>query len=109
MIKETEIKVAKLETEVEIIKDDIGEVKEELKTIHGRITEGSEKVLLKLGEMTHESNEQHASIVEKINVMDRRINGRITVLEQWRWLVIGGAVMAGWILSNSGLLEKIFG
>jgi hypothetical protein len=108
MSSQLDIKVAKLETEVEVIKDDVGEVKTELKTIHGRITEGNEKVLVKLGQMSKDSDSQHNAIVERMNVMDKRINGRITVLEQWRWLVVGGAVVAGWMLSYSGILVKFF-
>jgi hypothetical protein len=108
MSSQLDIKVAKLETEVEVIKDDVGEVKTELKTVHGRITEGNEKVLVKLGQMSKDSDSQHNAIVERMNVMDKRINGRITVLEQWRWLVVGGAVVAGWMLSYSGILVKFF-
>jgi hypothetical protein len=44
-----------------------------------------------------------------MNVMDKRINGRITVLEQWRWLVVGGAVVVGWIISHSGIIDKLIG
>ena len=109
MSTQLDIKVAKLETEVEVIKDDLGEIKAEVKVVHGRITEGNEKVMEKLSEMSKDSDTQHNAIVERMNVMDKRINGRITVLEQWRWLVVGGAVVAGWILSHSGILEKFFG
>ena len=109
MSTQLDIKVAKLETEVEVIKDDLGEIKAEVKVVHGRITEGNEKVMEKLSEMSKDSDTQHNAIVERMNVMDKRINGRITVLEQWRWLVVGGAVVAGWILSNSGILDKFFG
>ena len=109
MSTQLDIKVAKLETEVEVIKDDLGEIKAEVKVVHGRITEGNEKVMEKLSEMSKDSDTQHNAIVERMNVMDKRINGRITVLEQWRWLVVGGAVVAGWMLSHSGLLEKFFG
>ena len=109
MSTQLDIKVAKLETEVEVIKDDLGDIKAEVKVVHGRITEGNEKVMEKLGQMSKDSDTQHTAIVERMNVMDKRINGRITVLEQWRWLVVGGAVVAGWMLSHSGLLEKFFG
>jgi hypothetical protein len=108
MSAELDIKVAKLETEVEGIKDDVGEIKTELKVVHGRITEGNEKVMEKLGQMSKESDSQHNAIVDRMNVMDKRINGRITVLEQWRWLVIGGSLAVGWLISNSGFVQKLF-
>ncbi len=109
MSAQLDIKVAKLETEVEGIKDDVIEIKDELKVVHGRITEGNEKVMEKLGQMSKDSDSQHNAIVDRMNVMDKRINGRITVLEQWRWLVVGGAVVVGWIISHSGIIDKLIG
>ncbi len=109
MSAQLDIKVAKLETEVDGIKDDVIEIKDELKVVHGRITEGNEKVMEKLGQMSKDSDSQHNAIVDRMNVMDKRINGRITVLEQWRWLVIGGAVVVGWIISHSGIIDKLIG
>jgi hypothetical protein len=109
MSAQLDIKVAKLETEVEGIKDDVMEIKDELKVVHGRITEGNEKVMEKLGQMSKDSDSQHNAIVDRMNVMDKRINGRITVLEQWRWLVVGGAVVVGWIISHSGIIDKLIG
>ncbi len=109
MSAQLDIKVAKLETEVDGIKDDVTEIKDERKVVHGRITEGNEKVMEKLGQMSKDSDSQHNAIVDRMNVMDKRINGRITVLEQWRWLVIGGAVVVGWIISHSGIIDKLIG
>ncbi len=109
MSAQLDIKVAKLETEVEGIKEDVIEIKDEIKVVHGRITEGNEKVMEKLGQMSKDSDSQHNAIVDRMNVMDKRINGRITVLEQWRWLVVGGAVVVGWIISHSGIIDKLIG
>ncbi len=109
MSAQLDIKVAKLETDVDGIKDDVTEIKDELKVVHGRITEGNEKVMEKLGQMSKDSDSQHNAIVDRMNVMDKRINGRITVLEQWRWLVVGGAVVVGWIISHSGIIDKLIG
>jgi hypothetical protein len=109
MSAQLDIKVAKLETEVDGIKDDVGEIKNELKVVHGRITEGNEKVMEKLTQMSKDADTQHNGIVERMNVMDKRINGRITVLEQWRWLVVGGALVAGWVISHTGILDKLLG
>lgn len=108
-MSELNIKVAKLETKVDTLVDDISEITTELKVVHGRITEGNEKVMEKLMSMSKESSNQHDGIVDRMNTMDKRINGRITVLEQWRWLVIGGAAVIGWIISNTGFVQKLFG
>lgn len=109
MSAELDIKVAKLETEVDGIQEDVSEIKKEIKVVHGRITEGNEKVMEKLTDMSKEADAAHNAIVDRMNVMDKRINGRITVLEQWRWLVLGGAIVLGWVISHTGILEKLIG
>jgi predicted nucleic acid-binding Zn-ribbon protein len=103
-----EIKVAKLETEVDIVKEDVREIKTELKVVHGRITDGQEKVMEKLTMMSGEANDAHDAIVDKMNTMDNRINGRISALERWRWMVLGGAIVVGYLLSMVPL-DKMFG
>lgn len=108
MPADLDIKVAKLETEVVSIKEDVKDISHEIKTVHGRITEGNEKLMDKLSDMAKDADAAHGSIVERMNAMDKRINGRITVLEQWRWLVVGGAVVAGWIISNTGIIQNLF-
>ncbi len=94
-----EIKVAKLETEVELIKEDVREIKTELKVVHGRITDGQEKVMEKLGQMEKQATDQHDGIVARMNAIDERNNERLSSLEQWRWLLIGGAAVVGYLIS----------
>lgn len=94
-----EIKVAKLETEVDIVKEDVREIKSELRVVHSRINEGQEKVMDKLSSMSKESNDQHDGIVGRMNEMDVKLNTRIASLENWRLLVIGGAIVAGYLIS----------
>jgi|LakMenEpi03Aug12_release.lakeMendotaPanAssembly.Ray.scaffolds.fasta_scaffold2087547_1 hypothetical protein len=103
-----EIKVAKLETEVDLIKEDVREIKTELKVVHGRITDGQEKVMDKLSHMSKDATDQHDAIVSRMNAMDTRINGRIFALERWRWIILGGAAVVGYLLSMVPL-EKLFG
>lgn len=103
-----EIKVAKLETEVDLIKEDVREIKTELKVVHGRITDGQEKVMEKLTSMSKDANDQHDGIVVRMNAMDTRINGRISSLERWRWMIVGGAIVVGYLLSMVPM-GKFFG
>jgi len=41
-------RVAKLETQVEAIKEDVGEVKNDIKELHSRITTGNREIMDKL-------------------------------------------------------------
>lgn len=102
-----DIQVAKLETTVDSVKEDVVELKEEIKIVHGRITDGQEKIMNKLIDISNDANNQHDGILERMNAMDKRINGRIGVLEKWKWMVLGGAVLAGWIISSIPTILKL--
>ena len=49
-----------------------------------------------LKEFRHDSKEQHKQMMEKINDID----DRLTVLEKWRWLIIGGAAVLGFMAAH---------
>lgn len=102
-----DIKVAKLETTVESVQEDVKELKDEVKVVHGRITEGNEKIMEKLIDIQKDATNQHDGIVSRMNDMDKRINGRIGVLEKWKWMVLGGAVLAGWLISSLPTILKL--
>jgi len=47
-------------------------------------------------EMRIESKQQHALLMQKMDNMDERLG----VVERWRWMIIGAAVVAGYILAH---------
>ena len=96
---DVEIKVAKLETNVDNIVKDIDDLRSDIKQVHTKIDSGNEKIMDKLASMSKDADDQHNGIVERMNDMDKRINGRIGVLEKWKWMVLGGAVIVAWIIS----------
>jgi TolA-binding protein len=49
-----------------------------------------------LKEFRHDSKEQHKQMMEKINDID----DRLTVLEKWRWMIIGGAAVLGFMAAH---------
>jgi len=57
----------------------------------------------KLEEMRIEQKEQHKSLCEKFDDVSKRI----TVLEKWRWMIFGGAIVVGYILAHVRI-EKLF-
>ena len=104
-------RLAKLEAQVETIKEDVKELKSDLKEVHSRITTSNREIVDKIDDMQtrieHKmqanaqiSQDQHAEI--KKDVVDdlEKMNGRVASLEQWKWYVIGGAAVTGFILGN---------
>lgn len=43
-----------------------------------------------------DSKEQHRNMMEKIEDIDKRL----TAIERWRWMVVGGAVVLGYLASH---------
>jgi hypothetical protein len=110
-------RIAKLEAQVEGIKEDVAEVKHDIKEIHSRVTTSNREIVDKIDDMQtrieHKMNAnaqisqiQHEEIrkdvVEDLNEM----NKRVTSLEQWKWYVIGAAAAIGFILGHISELAK---
>jgi phage-related tail protein len=104
-------RLAKLEAQVETIKEDVKELKSDLKEVHSRITTSNREIVDKIDDMQtrieHKmqanaqiSQDQHAEI--KRDVVDdlEKMNTRVAALEQWKWYVIGGAATLGFILGH---------
>lgn len=43
-----------------------------------------------------DSKEQHMQMMKKISNIDDRLN----VIERWRWMVVGGAIALGYVISH---------
>lgn len=62
-----------------------------------------ENVVEKLEEMRNEQKEQHQALCNKFD----NVSKRIAVLEKWRWMIFGGAIVVGYILAHVRI-EKLF-
>lgn len=62
-----------------------------------------ENIVEKLDEMRCEQKEQHRALCIKFD----NISKRITVLEKWRWMIFGAAIVVGYILAHVKI-ENIF-
>jgi peptidoglycan hydrolase CwlO-like protein len=103
MVNKTEFdaeRIAKLETQVEGIKEDVADVKSDIKDLHSRITTGNREIMDKLDEKIDElakaDKEQHEALREAMLT----VKARVEVLERWRWLMMGGALVAVWIFNK---------
>jgi len=109
-----ESKLSKIETEVAAMREKISffsviyekfdrtldklekQHNDELREVHKKIEEIEVSIMDEIKALRHEMKEQHQ--VEKQKIED---------LNKWRWLVMGGAVVIGWILSKMGLPFEI--
>jgi len=110
-------RIAKLEAQVEAIKEDVTEVKYDIKEIHSRITTSNREIVDKIDDMQtrleHKmqanaqiSQDQHAEIKKDVVEDLEKMNNRVSALEQWKWYVIGGAAVLGFILGHLNEIVK---
>lgn len=51
---------------------------------------------VELKEFRKDSKDQYKTIMEKINNIDERL----TIIERWRWMIIGGAAVLGFLIAH---------
>lgn len=56
-------------------------------------------------ELRKEQKEQHEAMMKRIDSIDQRI----AILERWRFMLIGGALVVGYILAQLVQLAKVLG
>ena len=110
-------RIAKLEAQMDALKEDVQEVKHDIKEIHSRITTSNREIVDKIDDMQtrleHKmqanaqiSQDQHADITKKVVEDLDKVENRLSALEQWKWYVIGGAAVDGFILGHLNELVK---
>lgn len=111
-------RIAKLETQVEAIKDDVSELKSDVKEIHSRITTGNREIVDKLESMelrienrmkenSENSAKQHQDIEQNLRSDINKVTDRVDVLERWRFMIVGGAIALGYLISHLEIFSKL--
>lgn len=54
-------------------------------------------------EMRQEQKEQHEILLKKFSTMDNRLS----IVEKWRWMLLGAAAVAGYIIAHIRI-ERLF-
>ena len=106
---DTTERLAKVEAQVESLKDDVAELKVDVKEVHSRITTGNREIMDKLDEkidaLAKSDKEQHETLKKSMD----DVRERVDVLEKWRWMIVGGAIVLGYVIGHMGVFSKIFG
>ena len=69
----------------------------DIKELHSRVT-SNYKELTEMITMQHKEQALH------IQQLQNDLNGRVGILEKWRWLIIGGAIVVGFALQKMPIL-----
>ena len=69
------------------------EVSSQLSELHSRVT-SNYKELTEMMQLHHKEQALH------IQQLQNDLNGRVGILEKWRWLIIGGSIVMGFIIQK---------
>lgn len=122
-------RIAKLETQTESIKENVREMKEDIKEIHSRITTGNREIVEKMDDMQTriehkmttnvEMSKKHIEdmqtyvsedLKEAVKILDsdiKEVTSRVDILERWRWMIVGGAIVFGYIIGHLEYFKKL--
>ena len=100
-------RLAKLEAKVESIQEDVSSLKTDIKDLHSRITTGNREIMDKLDEkidaLAKADKEQH----ENLRSSMERVKERVDFLERWKWMIIGGAAVIGYLIGHISFFANI--
>ena len=65
----------------------------ELKELHSRITTN-------IRELREHQVKSEQTVLNELRSMKHQLSERVGVLEKWRWLIIGGSILLGFMMSN---------
>lgn len=91
---------------------------DEIKELHSRITTQTREIVDKMDAMqarlehkmnaqSEASQSQHKEIQNEIKNDIAKVEERVSVLENWKWWIIGAAASVGFILGNLSDIAKI--
>ena len=70
-----------------------------VKELHSRITTNTKEM------MATSMSEQHKEQTDAMTKLKTELQGRVGVLEKWRWLIIGGSIVVGFIAQKMIILS----
>ena len=69
------------------------EINNDIKELHSRISTNNR-------ELMNLMSEQHKEQTDKMTKLEIELQGRVGVLEKWRWIIIGGSIVVGFIIQK---------
>jgi 4-hydroxy-3-methylbut-2-enyl diphosphate reductase IspH len=113
-------RIAKLEAQVESMQEDVKEMRTDIKDLHSRVTTQTREIVDKMDDMqtrlenrmnlqAEMSKQQHNEMKNELQNDVKQISERVDVLERWRWMIVGGAVVLGYIVGHMDLIATLIG
>ena len=69
--------------------------------IFSKIKERADEIDTVYRDLTRELDQVEKRLLVEIKSLRNDIGGRVGMLEKWRWLILGGSIVVGWVLSKN--------
>ena len=69
------------------------EINNDIKELHSRISTNNRELMALM-------NAKHKEQKDNMTKLEIELQGRVGVLEKWRWIIIGGSIVAGFIIQK---------
>ena len=91
-----------------LIEDRRKEAKEQYETLHQRVGRMRDEFDQDLAAAMKEIMAEIKDLKERDALFHKEMNERLKNLEMWRWVVSGAALVIGFLISQSEILNKFF-
>ena len=88
----------KISQQEEVLLRSDAEFSANVKELHSRITTNTKEMMALM-------SEQHKEQTDAMSKLKTELQGRVGVLEKWRWLIIGGSIVVGFIAQKMIILS----
>ena len=88
----------KISQQEEVLLRSDAEFSANVKELHSRITTNTKEMMALM-------SEQHREQTDAMSKLKTELQSRVGVLEKWRWLIIGGSIVVGFIAQKMIILS----
>ena len=94
----------KLARQEDALNEQENQLRDNIQDLHSRITTNAKETHSAMGEMERrlldQMNEHSKKEEEHFRKMREELSSRVGVLEKWKWLIVGGSIVAGFIIQK---------
>ena len=72
----------------------------DVRDLYKKMTDNTKEILEKIDDMEGRIEDKLKEHTDKSSNQHKMISDRLTVLENWRWLIVGGAIALGFLLDH---------
>jgi tRNA U34 5-carboxymethylaminomethyl modifying enzyme MnmG/GidA len=94
----------KLMRQEDALEDQEKKLQENIMELHSRITTNAKEQTQQMGEMERRMiaamKDHNRTETEQFQKLREEISNRVGILEKWRWIIIGGSIVMGFIIQK---------